>query len=324
MHGARVLAAGLAAIAVGAMACGGSSSGDGGPLPENTIRISGTLSASVASAQTSKTGAPSTTSAVSALPGYKLYCVTFSAPPVSGSATAGPSGAVSLTLAARNVPFGCFVLDAADKNIATLLFQLGAEKDQAVIFGADTDLGTITVDTANGVARAAPPGGTLAVATPTGLQCPVGKWVSDVFSAGTDSGPPPLTCDQATITQIAVLNPDGSLMMSHGAFGVFVTDPNSGLMVCGEVAFPAERVVLSSNTLTASIKVEPQSCPGKTLFATATFNNDCTVETLHMRSEGCGDCSNAGPGNDGCGGCGAVTCSTTTTPGASALILRKR
>lgn len=320
MTRARLIAAVLSAT-LGVGGCGGSSGGGGPTPPVETIKLTGTLSAGIlASALTSRAVALSVSSPLTALPGYKLYCVTFSAPPVSGSATADASGLVSLTLAARNVPVGCFVLDAADKNVATLLFKVGAEKDQAVIFGADTDLGAITVDTTNGVAQTVPSGGTLAAGTPPGLQCPVGRWVSDVFSAGTDPGPPPLTCDNATIVQIAVLDPDGSLMMSHGAFGIFV---NSGRS-CGEIAFPAQQVALTNNTLTATFLVDPDSCPGKTLFATSTFDATCTVETMHMRSVGCGECAPTGPGDDGCRGCGGATCSTTTTPGASGLILHKK
>jgi hypothetical protein len=327
MNRARLIAVVLLSTTLGVAGCGGSSGGGGSPATK-TIKLSGTLSAgSVASALTSGTSALSVSSPLTALAGYKLYCVTFSAPPVSGSAAADTSGLVSLTLAAQNVPIGCFVLDAADKNVATLLFKFGAQKDQTVIFGADTDLGAITVDTTNGVAQTVPSGGTLVAATPPGLQCPVGKWVSDVFDAGTDSGPPPVTCNNATVVQIAVLKPDGSLMVSHGAFGVVVkanSDPSSSLRVCGEMAFPAELLTLSNNTLTASFIVEPDTCPAKTVFATATFDAACTVETMHMRSVGCGDCAFASPGNDGCHGCGSVTCSTTTTPGASALILHKK
>ncbi len=205
------------------------------------------------------------------------------------------------------------------------MFKIGAAKDQAIAFANDTDLGTITVDVTAGIAQAAPAVGSLATTLPSGLQCPVGKWASDIFDPGVDPGPPSFTCLRSTYDQIIVLDPNGSLMMSHEAFDTFVPAPNDpAARVCGDMALPAQSVTFANGTLSYSFSDDPYSCPGKVAHVTATFNADCTVATANYQSTGCGECVAGSMGNDGCRGCGGVTCSTTTTPGASALILHKR
>jgi len=142
------------------------------------ITISGTLgAASVALALVPDPGVLSISSSLTALAGYQLYCVTFAAPPVSGTAAADAAGRVSLTLAAQNVPFGCFILDAADRSVASLVFGSSAQSGQTLTLSSDADLGAISVDAVSGVATTAvPSAGTLTTTTPSGLPCPLGTW----------------------------------------------------------------------------------------------------------------------------------------------------
>ncbi len=141
MTGARLVAVALSSVTLGVVGCGGSSGGSGGAAAKN-ITIAGTLDAgSVTSALTGGSSALSVSSPL-ALAGYKLYCVTFNTPPVSGTATADATGSVSLTLAAQGVPFGCFILDAQDKAVATLMFTSGSQNGQTLTSSADANLGT--------------------------------------------------------------------------------------------------------------------------------------------------------------------------------------
>jgi len=167
----RLIAVVLSSVTLGAAGCGGSSGG--GTVAAKNITISATLSA----AGTVGSSALTVSSPLTALAGYKLYCVTFSTPPVSGTATADAAGSVTLTLAAQNVPFGCFILDAAGNSVASLMFANNTQSGQTLSLSGDADLGAITVDATSGVANAAvPAAGTLTTTTPAGVACPLGTW----------------------------------------------------------------------------------------------------------------------------------------------------
>jgi hypothetical protein len=118
--------------------------------------------------------------------GYQLSCVTFGTPPVAASGTADATGRVSVTMAVQNVAFGCFVLDATGKAVATLFVTSGAQSSQTIMMSTNADMGTVTVNLSLGTAFAALPGGiTLVTTTPSGAACPLGTWA---FVQASDSG----------------------------------------------------------------------------------------------------------------------------------------
>jgi len=180
-----VVAVGWLAMAIGVVGCGGASTKPATGNSASDITISGTLSTGTSMLASSRgLHTSGLSAAVSGLAGYRLYCVTFSTPPASGTADADSSGVVSLTLAAKDVPFGCFILDSQGNGVATLMF--GSQSAQTVALSGSANLGTITVDTTSGVAQAAvPPGGTVVTSTPAGVPCPVGTWS---YVSSTSSG----------------------------------------------------------------------------------------------------------------------------------------
>jgi hypothetical protein len=328
MTGAHGFAVVASCLTLGLAGCGGSGSKSEPPVTPPTgaatITVSGTLLAgSTASIVTSVVESRSSYAAGSAFAGYKLYCVTFSSPPAAGSGVVSSLGTVSLTLAAQNVPFGCFILDAADGVVATVVFSVAAQTGQAISVGADVSLGSITVDLALGIAQAAPLSGALVTTTPAGLHCAVGRWRSDVFDPGTDPGPPPLTCSNSTYDLVIFQVPGGPLLMMGEAFNIFVRTATGGV-VCGNLAYPVQGGTYANGALSYHFNGDPLSCPTKMANISATFNADCTMMTASIQSVGCGRCEAGSAGSDGCRGCGVVTCSTSTTPGASPLILHKQ
>ncbi|MBI2889432.1 MAG: hypothetical protein HYY13_01480 [Nitrospirae bacterium] len=84
------------------------------------------------------------------LSGYALYCVTFEETPRAGKGVTDASSRFVLSLAAAQVPFGCFVLDGAGERVADLIFKVGSAEALAggVSLDRDADLGTVIVDRA--------------------------------------------------------------------------------------------------------------------------------------------------------------------------------
>ncbi len=167
--------------------CAGGTTGatdSGGDAASRTLTLSGKL---VAGAQASAAVASPVQSALAApgdpLVGYQLYCVTFGTPPVATSGTADAAGQVALSIEAVGVPFGCFILDAEGKGVATLIFTSGVQRGQTVTLTGDADLGSIMVDLDNGVAQTvlAPQG---SLTGSDGLACPLGEWTFTVPSPG--------------------------------------------------------------------------------------------------------------------------------------------
>ena len=135
------------------------------------------------------------------LAGYKLYCVTFTDPPTAGSATADGSGAFSLTIMAGGVPFGCIVVDTADKGVAAVLFGKPGSSAETVVVPGSASLGTVVVDSSAHVAQAAlPDGATLVRNTPAAAACPSGIWAGSVTT----------TCGTTTNTFWVARAPDGA------------------------------------------------------------------------------------------------------------------
>lgn len=147
----RLFVLGLASITVAA-ACGRKNKGNESPAPGekaegSDIAVSGTLN--VAS---SADLALASTVDVAAL---KVNCVTFALPPVAGSGKVEGSGKFSVTLAAAKKAFGCFVVDADDSVLATLVFKNSNTNSSAskVSLEGDTDMGAIVLDPAKGTAE---------------------------------------------------------------------------------------------------------------------------------------------------------------------------
>ena len=272
MRVACVGAVGWLAIAIGAVGCGGASTKPGTGNSANDITISGTLSTASASALASSRALHTSglSAAVSTLAGYRLYCVTFSTPPVSGTADADASGVVSLTLAAKDVPFGCFILDAQGKGVATLMF--GSQNAQTVSLSGSANLGTITVDTTSGVAQAGvPSAGTVVTSTPTSVPCPLGTW-------GYVTG-----------------NGSGTTWVAQDATGQYVVSV-SGSDSNGTTSFTNLPSSYSNGTLTIG-PYNPEvnlnnPCYGtKTETVTLTANSSCTEMTGTGVKSGCtGQC----------------------------------
>jgi len=272
MRVACVGAVGWLAIAIGAVGCGGASTKPGTGNSANDITISGTLSTASASALASSRALHTSglSAAVSTLSGYRLYCVTFSTPPVSGTADADASGVVSLTLAAKDVPFGCFILDAQGKGVATLMF--GSQNAQTVSLSGSANLGTITVDTTSGVAQAGvPSAGTVVTSTPTSVPCPLGTW-------GYVTG-----------------NGSGTTWVAQDATGQYVVSV-SGSDSNGTTSFTNLPSTYSNGTLTIG-PYNPEvnlnnPCYGtKTETVTLTANSSCTEMTGTGVKSGCtGQC----------------------------------
>ncbi len=94
-----------------------------------------------------------------ALADLKIYCVTFSSPPVAGEGAIDGEGNFALTLAAAQQAVGCFILKG-DEQLGTLVFKDPSKKSmsgsaktsQREAFSGDTNLGEITLDLATGEA----------------------------------------------------------------------------------------------------------------------------------------------------------------------------
>ena len=125
----------------------------------SAITLSGSLSLSSSSRSIMEARGVDTRAAVST---YKLYCVTFEDNPKSASGNASSTGSFSLQMdGARNTPFGCFVQQISDSAvIATMVFQNptqagmsgGTQQQGQITLTGNSDIGTVTIDTATGTA----------------------------------------------------------------------------------------------------------------------------------------------------------------------------
>jgi hypothetical protein len=202
--------AALSCAVVVAVGCGGSGAGGtgaggtggGGGTTAGTINISGTLAAASAAApgMLASTAVRALTISPGPLAGYRLYCVTLSTPPVSGAATADAAGAVSLTLAAEGLPFGCFVQEPSGSPVAAVMFSRGADVAPVLTLSGSASFGTIAVDASAMIAEAtAPVAGALVSATPAGAGCPAGLWTFTVSDTETCGG---TATGTALVTQV--------------------------------------------------------------------------------------------------------------------------
>jgi hypothetical protein len=118
------------------------------------ITISGTLNLTGGDASLALTGESV------AVTDLKVYCVSFSIPPVAGTGAVAADGSFSLSLAAAQVAVGCFILDSANEQLGTMVFENPAKKnldgssktDSKQAFAGNVALGAITLDVATGKA----------------------------------------------------------------------------------------------------------------------------------------------------------------------------
>jgi len=277
--------------------CGGSGGGSGTVTPPNkNITISGTLMAGSVDAL-----ARFAESAASPFAADQLYCVTFSSPPVSGSATADNSGNVSLTLAALNVPFGCFILSPSSTGAATLFFNASSTSGETVTFGGDANLGTITVDTSTGMATATLPQGGSLTGTPAGVACPVGTWSVTI---GT------YTCDSSCTNGCTV----GSTQTGTSTVWIAqsATDQYTASFThigCNSGSQSDVPATYTGGVFTLGPWSEPDATCSHSVTAMVTPNGACTSTTSATSSwTNCGSC---GTGDNVCVGCGTLTCNGT-------------
>jgi hypothetical protein len=261
-----------------------SATDSGGDVATGALTLSGKL---VAGVQTSAARRSSVQSALAApgdpLVGYQLYCVTFATPPVATSGTADDAGQVVLSIAAVGVPFGCFILDAEDKGVATLIFTSGLQRGQTVTLTGDADLGSIVVDLDNGVAQTAvTPEGSLTRSD--GLPCPLGEWTLTVPSSG-ECGDAQSVCWFAQLAS-------GEYTLS------FTVGPQHiSQNTCGYMSRTDLPVTESGGVFSFEFEGDEGTSAGPMTF-TATPNDDCTELVLDQTLTGCqscyGDCQMGG------------------------------
>lgn len=301
----RVVIVALATVAAVLAACGGSSSNNGGPPPSGNITISAQLvSGSVTTTALTEATAGSAlmmprSAQVTALVGYKLYCVTFQSPPVAASGVADGSGNVSVTLAAKGIAFGCFIRDSSDNTVATLSFQSAGTNGTTLTLNGDGNLGSVTVDTSTGLATASPAAGTVA-STPPAATCPTGYWIVQTGSSSCSTTP--------TTAKVWIApNPAGGYLATivHGPSMIHGTN------TCGYESFGA--VPVSYNGSTHQFTVGPFSTNGscnQQLTVVLQTDANCSTATASASFQNCTSC---GSGGDVCGGNVNNSCSPSLT-----------
>ncbi|NBX17975.1 MAG: hypothetical protein EBR09_11475 [Proteobacteria bacterium] len=161
----RLLSAiGLMAAALGAAGCGKKKTSSNGLAEGASITISGQLAISDSSTTASSLNLADfeIEQASNLSPqDLKVYCVSFAFPPKAGTGSVDANGAFSLNIEANDVAVGCFILNGTD-TVASMVFEDktgtnvdGASKsDSRLAFSGNTNMGTISVDTATGKAKA--------------------------------------------------------------------------------------------------------------------------------------------------------------------------
>jgi hypothetical protein len=224
------------------------------------------------------------------LVGYQLYCVTFATPPTAASGTADATGQVTLDLDAVDVAFGCFVLDAEGKAVATLLFRNGVQQGQTITLTGDTDLGSITVDLDNHVAQS----DVTSTGTLTGsddLPCPLGTWVVTV---------PREDCPPTAKVRFWFVKDANGKYLASFTIGL-VMSPYTHK--CDDHSEMDMAVTESDGALTFSFLNDP-TCSKVYRTVTAKPNADCTTIALESSYGPCESCSE---GQCGCG-TGSLDC----------------
>lgn len=243
------------------------------------ITLSGKLVAGdQGSAPSSAPGIPVSAPAPGApLVGYQLYCVTFAEPPTAGKGTADEAGLVSLSLDALGVAFGCFVLDTLGKGVATLLFSSGTELGQTVTLTGDTELGSITVDLNNGVAKTTVDSSE-ALTGSTGLTCPLGGWVATVPKTG--------KCGDTHGTVWFAKTPEETYTASFTAGPLYQSDIDE-CIYNSKSDLPA---IVEGNTFSFQYQHDPFHCPSRMATLASTPNEACTELVIKHTYGPCASC----------------------------------
>jgi hypothetical protein len=202
-------------------------------------------------------------SASSAGPPAKLDCTALTSPPLEAVATASADGKVGLSLAARGKPFACVVRDASGTLLASVLFVSASSFGLSMSTSTDTDLGTIVVDAAAGVAQANVPSG-VAVTASAGLPCPQGAWT---VSLGEAPAPPCAASTQSKLTIFVFGSAGGGLRVNYlqgplqSPSGVRADQATCGFVAQNELASTYDGKVLSFVTTEGSCKLNVTLTP---------------------------------------------------------------
>lgn len=235
------------------------------------------------------------------LVGYKLKCLTLTKPTYTGTATVDGDGKFSVVFAASNVPFGCFVLNTSDTQVASVFFTSSTESatSQTIKISGSTDVGAIVVNETRGTATA-----TTTAATsknPGELECPVGVWTQSV---GVNSDCP-VSAVAPSVDSTIWVGKD-----SEGKYIVSMAWSTYKQTTCGLSAFaPTGAATYSNNTLTWDTRIG--SYTGSVVAEVAT---DCSKMSLQVTQNGCGTCATGGAAADL-----ATTCSGSNGAAAACV-----
>lgn len=237
------------------------------------------------------------------LANHKLFCVTLSDPPAAGTGTSDVEGKVTVNIKAANVPFGCFVRDANNNVVATLVFiKSDTEAGETLQVARSTYLGPILVDVSSGVATVSVAGANteLVNKAQTGAACPIGVWIGELY---------PTSCvtnlkmtERVTIKK----DPESNNLLITAVYGPMYLGPNN--TNCGYSSTTNLQASFANNqlTLAESLAIDPTSCPAKKATYKGTVDLACKIMTIDTTIAGCAQCLTSG--GQACDGCGAVTC----------------
>ncbi|MDH5184297.1 MAG: hypothetical protein OEX12_10445, partial [Gammaproteobacteria bacterium] len=189
------------------VACGGDTPTTGGGVTSSNVTLSGVINTGSTSTAASTDGGikklPTNAygpTATGDLTGFKLYCVTFTDPPLSGTGelteNADGSYGYSVTLTdAAGLPIGCFLNDPANKPVSTVTFNvtdstsLNSSSSGAALSGGTHEV-TINYDPVTGTSTAAITTAVLDTTTPTTDPSTIASQISGSWKMGCDDPAP--------------------------------------------------------------------------------------------------------------------------------------
>ena len=286
--------------------------------PSN-ITLTGTLISGTAIVNLSSYSSAALTSQSVLLPlsgstmaGYKLRCITLESIPTNATSTADANGNFSLTFAAMNTPFGCFILDPLYKTVAALVFSASTgTTGQTINLSKSTDFGTITVDTSAGVALAGLPStaGTIVTKTPSDVKCPVGTWVWNVNQ--------PSPCAPGNITAILYIVNTGVGLV--GTWDIGPVNLGNPITACGTYITTTNISTTTISFYNNIIRLDmPIECGTAIKTMEWTVDASCsTAKLTYNIDNGCGDCTKPDTWISTCNNCGSMTCSNAGSLGVT-------
>ena len=272
-----------ASLSLGLGACGKKSTDAG---TSSDVAISGTLSTSSLSVMSSDFHPESVD-----LSTFTMSCVTFKVPPTAGTGSIGSDGSFSVTIpSAKNSKFGCFILDASEDVVASMVFEDTSSKDingdskseSSVSLSGNASLGTVTLDLASGKATVDKSAIASSISTTTttgGDWSATGNWkfasygstlpkgYSDICAAGADHD----TCSGPQIDMTIYLRQVDGKKYANGAA---TSDVARGLMIWeSEAAFTSCGSTIGSTNAEMQangVDFSGDTATNKTAFAWAT------------------------------------------------------